>query len=92
MSLLDELSPYLRGVLTRHVYGPAIASVPFFNLPVHNLSEREQADVIAESNLFTQQIAAKLHPMVFSPNEMIIFSGDPAESMCVVPVSCCWCG
>ena len=53
MSLLDELSPYLRGVLTRHCYGPAIASVPFFNLAV---DAKSSPDVEIEMNLFVMHV------------------------------------
>ena len=62
MSLLDELSPYLRGVLTQHCYGPAIKSVPFFNINFTGLSERDLRDAEAESNFFMLQVRV-LHRM-----------------------------
>ena len=56
MSLLDELSPHLRGVLTLHCYGPAISSVPFFNIRQHGLRGEERASALLESNTFLQNV------------------------------------
>ncbi len=55
-SVLDELSPDLRGQLTLHCYGPAIACVPFFTPRLQGLSGKELRDAQVESKLFAQQV------------------------------------
>ena len=66
MSLLDELSPYLRGLLTRHCYGPAISCVPFFHVKLDGLKGQELENATAENNLFVLQVTrASLCPSIF---------------------------
>ena len=56
-SVLDELSPDLRGQLTLHCYGPAIACVPFFTPRLQGLKGKELRDAQMESKLFAQQVS-----------------------------------
>ena len=65
MTLLDELSPHLRGVLTLHCFGPAIAAVPFFNLKLNTLSGEELLDATEESNSFLQSVRVPVQSCVF---------------------------
>ncbi len=57
MSLLDEFTPHLRGVITNQCYGSFIASVPFFRV---NITGVNPQDAKAETKLFAQQVCGLL--------------------------------
>ncbi len=58
MSLLDDLTPYLRGVVTQQCYGPAISKVPFFTIDTTLMVGSERQDAKFESSMFAQQVRA----------------------------------
>ena len=80
-SVLDELSPDLRGQLTLHCYGPALATVPFFQPSLVGLTRSEQAAVSTEGRSFAQQVAVRLRSVVIGPHEYAFFAGEQATTM-----------
>jgi hypothetical protein len=54
--VLAELSPHLRGTLAQHCYGPAISSVPFFNIDLKRVPEVDRPEAEMEHNLWVQQV------------------------------------
>ena len=72
-TVLDMLSPRLRGQVSQFLYGDWFRAIPFF-----------QCDDERESTSFTMAIAERLVMLVFSPSETIVSSFEDADRMYII--------
>lgn len=73
LSLLDLLSPTLRGKVSQHTHGIWLQSVPFFS-----------CDDGKERRNFTMAIAECLNVKIYGKGEIVVASGEPADRMFII--------
>lgn len=71
----------MRGTVSLHCYGPALATVPFFQPSLAGLVGPKHAAVASEGRSFAQQLAVRLRSVVIGPHEYAFFAGEQATSM-----------
>eukprot|EP00937_MAST-01D_sp_MAST-1D-sp2_P002484 g2484.t1 len=72
-SLLEHMSPQLRGMVTKFVHGPAISKVYFFNV-----------DDAEERNRFITQLSMRMSTAAYAPQETVIAHGSLADNFFLV--------
>ncbi len=56
LKLLDQLTPFLKGMVMLHCYGSHVASVPFLTLDPTRYPQHAQTDASHEARLFAQHV------------------------------------
>ena len=62
MTLLEELSPHLRGVLALHCYGPVLSCVPYFSLDMSKFHGPGLVAAQKEESYFLQNVTDRRPP------------------------------
>jgi hypothetical protein len=79
--LLLQMSPHLQGQVALHCYGRYLNSIPFLRVDTSNLSDHQRFCVVEEASQFLVQLAMKIVPTAYGPNELVGKQGDPADFM-----------